>query len=126
MDLSAGELIATVGGTGGVTFAASWAVTQFRVRKLEEGHNDLKKHFDERLAGAKASKKASVEMIRTEMKEKEDVITRRIDKTQDRLERHMEETRNDSKQINDRISHVESLCKGIDGKLEVLINQRNT
>lgn len=96
------------GGAGSVVgFAASYAVIQYRVKQLEKQQEDQKSEFSERMVGIKGAKKASMQSLREEIKEKTDIITKRIDKTQEKLEKHKDETREEFKSVVKEIHDAE-------------------
>lgn len=118
------ELVLTAVGSGGGSFAVSQAVTKWRLNKLEKEADKAEKNINERLAGIRASKKATVTELREEIAKEVRILHERVDKAKEEQKEYEKKANQEFKEINEKLGSLDSKLAAIDGKLDLIINKR--
>jgi len=116
--------LVTIGG-GVVATVTAYLTLKFELKAHIETYGNQIKSLKEDLMNAKNGRRAieknSIELL----KEKDATIQKRIDKTQDKLEKEIEKNAEEFKQINSSISGIKVDTMEIKGMMQTLLAKKS-
>ena len=118
------ELILSAAGGGGASFIANQAVTKWRINRLEKDHEKEVQATNERFVGVSAAKKAAKNEIQEKINKEVETIHKRIDAVKDEQKDYEKKTAGEFKEINEKLSNVNTMMAKMDGKLDTLLNNK--
>lgn len=116
MDIGGGEIAAIASGSSGVTFIANWAVSKYRLSRVE-------KDLDDGLAAVRIAKNSRIKEIKEDYKERAQVLHDRVDNLRNEQNKKFDDLRKEQlthnqaieKKITDGFS---ALNKRLDGFIQ--------
>jgi len=111
----------TIGG-GVIATVTAYLTLKFEFKAHKEAYEKEIVLLREELLNARNGRRAIEKKSAMDLKEKDDLIQRRIDKTQDKLEKEIEKNTQEFNKINETISGVKQDTSEIKGMIQMLIN----
>ena len=114
------ELLSNLG-VGAGAFAVSFAVMQYRVKRLESDHDKAQDELEKKLNAVNISKSGKFKEVKTDYNEKLKTLHERVDRIRDYTNEQFSDIRKDMVDRNDKLQDkMESSFKAMSEKIDAL------